>query len=118
MRYCLDFNKKIRNRQVFDQVFKKGKRLYGRHFLAYYRRNELPYARIGIISSKRNVRKAVDRNRIRRIIKEQFRLNQLDLPNMDIVFISKKGIGEVENKELHQCVIKLLQKIKTLSKNC
>jgi len=109
-------DQKIRLKIEFDQAFKLGKCLYGRNFLAYYRDNELAHARIGVIASKRSVRLAVDRNRIRRIVKEQFRVNQSKLTNVDIVVIAKKGIGQSINIELRRCILHLLEKIATLHK--
>lgn len=42
-------------------------------------------ARIGLIVGKRVLRRAVDRNRARRVAREVFRRNRLELPDVDIV---------------------------------
>lgn len=74
---------------------------------------------MGIIASKRNVRFAVHRNRIRRLIKEQFRLQQGALPPIDAVFVVNKGSSGLTNTELTQCVRALLNKLSTgLKKSC
>nr|WP_315984226.1 ribonuclease P protein component [Aliamphritea spongicola] len=39
------------------------------------------------------MRLAVNRNRVRRIIRESFRLEQQQLPNVDIVILARKGLG-------------------------
>lgn len=109
MRQRLLPDHKIRHKREFDAVFKKRNRLYGKYFLAYYRLNEVGHARMGTITSKHNVRKAVRRNRIRRVLKEQFRLSLSHLPNVDIVFIAKKEQGNADNEELRQCQNRLLQ---------
>lgn len=51
----------------------------------YCRPNDAGYPRIGIITPKRAVNRAADRNRYRRIIREIFRLNQNMFGGVDIV---------------------------------
>ena len=59
-----------------------------------YKKNDLGLSRIGIIVPKKIVRLATARNRHKRLIKEQFRLVKKNLPNVDIVLLLKKRIGE------------------------
>lgn len=102
---------RVRQKADFDQVFQRRNRLYGRHFLAYYRNNQLSHPRIGVIASKRNLSLAVDRNRVRRILREQFRLKQHELLDYDIVFIVKNGSGNIDNKELRRCCDNILKQL-------
>ena len=46
---------------------------------------------------KKNVKLAVQRNRLKRLIRESFRHNQETLAGWDIVVIARKGLGELEN---------------------
>jgi ribonuclease P protein component len=51
--------------------------------------NGLPQARLGLSVSKKNARKAVDRNRVRRVFREAFRLSLAELPpGIDVVMIA------------------------------
>ncbi len=90
-------------RTVFDKVDIKSP---SEHclMLARYNKNDQP--RIGFIISKKNVRHAVHRNRIKRITRNYFRLNQNAIPNIDIIFMGRKGLDNYSNEQLH----KLLQK--------
>ncbi|MCS3457019.1 ribonuclease P protein component [Aeromonas sp. BIGb0405] len=55
------------------------------------------------------------RNRVKRVVRESFRLNQTNLPAIDIVVIAKAGVKEMDNEEL----FKLLEKLwRTLSRRC
>ena len=56
-----------------------------RHFQVMGRPNELGHARLGMIVSKRLFSRAVDRNRIRRLIRETFRMSVHTFPALDLV---------------------------------
>ena len=58
--------------------------------------------RIGLVVAKKKVRRAHERNRVKRISRESFRLNQQKLLGLDIVVMPKVGIEKVSNAELHQ----------------
>jgi ribonuclease P protein component len=50
-----------------------------------YRPNSAATARLGVVIAKKHVRSAVNRNLVRRIVRESFRLIRAHLPKMDIV---------------------------------
>lgn len=79
---------------------KRGKRLYSDYLIFVYRKNQFSRSRLGITVSKK-VGKAVNRNRIKRIIREYFRLNRCILPGwLDINIIAKKAIGKIEAEKI------------------
>jgi len=47
------------------------------------------------------VRKANQRNRIKRIIRESFRLKQHRLSNIDTVVLARRGLDQLSNADLH-----------------
>jgi len=64
---------------------------------------------------KKALKRAVWRNRVKRVVRESFRLNQHNLPAIDIVVIAKGGVKEMDNEAL----FKLLEKLwRTLSRRC
>lgn len=91
-------------------------RLIGRCYLLYYRENKVKYPRLGIVASKRKIKKAVSRNRIKRVVKEAFRMQKSRLPSFDVVVIAKLHSLEVDNQELYECIKKLFGKLKKQSK--
>ncbi len=87
----------------FQRAFKQGKRILLSFFTVIMSPNELPWSRMAVIVPKR-VGKAVKRNRIRRLIREFFRLNKCKFaPSHDYIFLvhkgaeSLKGYWEVES---------------------
>lgn len=60
---------------------------------------------------KKSVKLAVERNRIKRQIRESFRLNQDNLTGWDIVVVARKGLGDLENAELAQQFGKLWKRL-------
>lgn len=99
--------------QVFDNVTLK---VPDRHILILARPNGLTHPRLGFVISKKNVRHAVKRNRVRRIMRESFRLNQHKLPSVDLIVMARKGIDELENEELHRLAKKCWSRLRKKSK--
>ena len=60
-------------------------------------------ARLGLVIAKKNVKLAVQRNRVKRIIRDSFR-QQDTLPNIDVVILARAGLGQLNNQELHQLI--------------
>ncbi len=57
-------------------------------------------ARLGLAISKKNARRAVDRNRIKRLIRESFRQHLVKLPAIDIVVMAKPVTKNAENQQI------------------
>lgn len=56
--------------------------------------------RLGFVVAKRKVRRAHERNRIKRLARESFRLNQAQLPALDIILMAKSDALSLSNAEL------------------
>lgn len=74
--------------QDYQHVFKLGRRQRGARFTFICTKNTLPYARLGLAIAKRAIPRAVERNRVRRIIREGFRCHQYQLAGLDIVVVT------------------------------
>lgn len=73
--------------------------------------------RLGITIPKKKVKLAVQRNRIKRVIRESFRNYSDKLPNVDIIVIGKTGIGDLQNSEITILLEKQWRKIVKRCKN-
>jgi ribonuclease P protein component len=75
-------------------------RLGGRCFSVRYRQNELGHARLGLAVSKRVSKRAVERNRIKRLLRESFRRIRSQLPPLDLVVMAREQAAGVPGPEL------------------
>jgi ribonuclease P protein component len=85
---------------VFDDA---SLRVSTRELLFLSRPNNLPHARLGLVIGKKSCRLAVQRNRVKRLLRESFRRHP-DLAGLDIVVLSRRGIAELDNRALAQLV--------------
>lgn len=104
---------RIRTRDQFQQVYQRRQRLFSPLFILYQLPNSLSFPRLGVVVSKRNVRFAVNRNVIKRIAKEHFRLKQKVLRQLDIVIVARQEANKATREELHQCIDQLLTQLLT-----
>ena len=96
----------------YRRVFEKNNYFYFKCATVLVRVNDLMHPRLGVIVSKKNVKLSTDRNKTKRIIREQFRLHQHILPNVDIVFIMKKNAYSfIVSKQISEKLLRLWQKI-------
>jgi len=91
---------KLRKSSEFRSVYEGGKRLDGHFMTAFVRRNDSGHHRLGITASKRVARRAVDRNRMKRVLREMFRLSEMTLqalePHYDWVLNAKRSLLKVK----------------------
>jgi len=79
--------------------------------LLLVRENNQQFARLGLIVAKKNIKLAVERNRVKRQIREFFRLHQEQLQGLDLIFLVRKGLGELSNQQIRQNLASLVIKI-------
>lgn len=86
-------------------------------FLILARPNDLGHPRLGLIIAKKHVRNATDRNRIKRIARETFRLQQQQLFPLDAIVLARGGAGELDNAALAKAFNKLWRKLDQRARN-
>ena len=65
--------------------------------------------RLGLVIAKKNIRLAVQRNRVKRLIRESFRHHQHLLTGLDIVILARKGLDATDNAATTQLLETLWQ---------
>jgi ribonuclease P protein component len=68
--------------------------------MVLWRPNGRSEARLGLAVSKKNVRRAVDRNLLKRIIRESFRMRKDDMAGVDVVVLSRRDVPVHEKRLL------------------
>lgn len=96
----------------FSYVFAKAERFGNRNWTMIVRPNNKPYPRLGLAIAKKQLARAVWRNRVKRIAREAFRSHKKALSGYDIVVLSRKGMEQVDNQVLHDSFLHLVRKIR------
>lgn len=85
----------------------KGRRARDAYFAVYAQANGKAAARLGITVSRRVSLKAVERNRIKRQIRESFRRAQTSLAGRDVVVAASAPASRAANVELRRSLSQL-----------
>ncbi len=117
LRHCPDPNPKgtarftkaerVRQRRDYLRAQAQGKRLYTRHFGVTLAPPATEGPRLGLVVTKR-LGKAVQRNRVKRLLREFFRRHRTQLPAVDLVIMAKKGAAALGYHQVEEELGRLL----------
>lgn len=102
---------RIRTLAQFQHVYAARQRIHSPCYVLYYRHNSEGLPRLGSVASKRNVRKAVTRNRAKRVAREVFRAYQQRLSAIDVIIVAKSEAATATRRELRLCLDKLFTQL-------
>ena len=101
--------KSLRKNREFKEIYKTGKNYWNRNLILYVKENDLKENRVGYSITKK-VGNSVVRNKIRRRMKEIYRLNLVDIKEgYDFIFIPKKNVTDISYKELESAMIHIMK---------
>jgi ribonuclease P protein component len=110
-RFTLPAIRRMRRPAEFKRAYANGRRYTNEFFTANAQANDLTWARLGMSIAARILRRAVDRNRVRRLIRESFRMHQQQLPPLDIVIGARAATGSADRAQLRAALESLWRKI-------
>lgn len=94
----------------YSSVFSKNKRLSDKYWTILISRRKIGEARVGLAVAKKRAKRAVDRNRLKRIVRETFRHSKAQLAGTDIVVMNRDHTLRASNIELRESLVKLFEK--------
>ncbi len=128
MRYTFRNEEKLKKKNLIKELFASGKSvsLFPLKMIYLQYDHDSPYnIQAGVSVSKRNFKRAVDRNRIKRLMRESYRKNKYLIYNnedtkkhiMMFIYQGKKEVAyELMEEKMNQLIEKFLQKQKSLAK--
>lgn len=73
--------------------------------------NDTASARLGMAVGARVAGSAVNRNRLRRLIRESFRMHRQEMPAVDVLVTARAAAATAKNREVFDSLAKLWQSI-------
>lgn len=108
-RYRFTKKERICSSQEFREILKYGKRVTTENYTLFIKENERGFPRLGIII-KKEVGRATLRNRVKRYIREFFRLNKHKMGGpLDMVIMVKKGSSPKKYWEVEEELSKVIE---------
>ncbi|WP_026223681.1 ribonuclease P protein component [Methylosarcina fibrata] len=81
---------RLKKPDEYKKVFASPVKSSDQYFTLLAVRNEFDHPRLGLAIAKKNIKKAVNRNVIKRTVRENFRIQQRNLGGMDIVVLARR----------------------------
>ena len=97
----------------FSSVFNFRKRISGATLVIHYRNNLHHHPRLGLVVSKKIAKRSVDRNYMRRVLRELFRRHQAHFHSLDLVIRPQKPFSVKNYNEIAQEFDMLSTKLKS-----
>lgn len=110
-RFGFPKERRLRRPPEFQAVHAEGRRCADGFFTATLRLNDRGAARLGLAVSLKATGNAVARNRVRRLVRESFRLHLQSLPPVDIVVAARSRVREASARDLQASLAGLWKRI-------
>lgn len=98
---------RLKSKSDFDRVYREARRSADGSFAIFTRSNDAGLPRLGLSVAARVIGNAVQRNRIKRLVRESFRQHQHELPPIDIVVNARSGARDADNAAIGRSLDKL-----------
>lgn len=108
---ALNKKNRLKKKRDFEDVFKKGRAVKGAFLFIKYKKNELSVPRFGFVVSTKVAGKAVERNKIRRILSEGVRGMIDSLDSYDIIVVVTHKITTAHREGMADDFLGVLKKI-------
>ena len=107
----LPAQRRLRRKADFDAAYARGRRFGNGFFGVTAYENDKGGPRIGLAVAVRAAGGGVERNRIRRLIRESFRIHQHELPSVDLIVSARARVKDAARTELRASLAELWKKV-------
>lgn len=105
----MDDKQRLKSNREFRNVYDTGKSFANKYLVVFFVKNNLDNNRVGVATTKK-IGNSVVRNKIRRRIKESYRLNINKVKQgYDIVFLSRVNAKNANYKEIESALLHLVK---------
>ncbi len=106
----MKFSTPLKFNYEFTRIYRRGKYLSGRYVVLHYISHSRKTNRIGVTTSK-TIGGSVQRNRMRRLLRECYRLNESGIKRgYDIILLGRGGAPEIVYSQVNKEVLHLMKK--------
>jgi len=95
----------------YSRVFARSTRVSDKYWTILASSNQCSRNRLGMAIAKKRAKRAVDRNRLKRVIREHFRHNQMAMVTVDLVIMNRDAAVNATNNELRRSLETLWEKL-------
>jgi ribonuclease P protein component len=117
--HCFPSQLKLNKPEEYQKVFANPFKTTDKFFTVLAIQNKYSHARLGLAIAKKNIKRAVDRNKIKRSTRENFRTKQHQLGNWDIVVLARRDAANapknILTRSLNEHWLKLAQRCDSYS---
>jgi ribonuclease P protein component len=121
LNFRLPKENRLRKPSEFRLVYENGKRFEGRFMTVFIVSSKTDFQRLGITASKKAIGNAVQRNRAKRLLREAFRLNKVELNELDTKFDwvlnARRGLLKVKLEKPLEEFRQIIAKVKSSELN-
>ncbi|CAG0910470.1 unnamed protein product [Cyprideis torosa] len=103
------------NKREYQQVFSNAQSVRNQYFTVLVCPTEGTTARLGMVVAKKKAKRAVDRHRIKRLVRESFRRSRMTLPNVDIIVLSQASATRASSEQIFESLSHVWRKTRRLS---
>lgn len=100
----------------FKAVFADANKVGDKYLTLLARMNERGHPRLGMAISRKSVRRAVARNRIKRQLREYVRLHQEEIGSLDLVVLCKPGVEKLDKRAIRDSINACFERLAKRSK--
>ncbi len=100
--YSLGFQRELRllTASDYSRVFDKAFKVHNKAFTLLARKNQYSHPRLGLVIAKKNLKLAIKRNRVKRLLREYFRLHQKQFDCYDLVILTRRDIAVMNKTDI------------------